>query len=153
MKIRLYPLDYYTHSGNLKPPVLFNLVLIFLARTWGLLIISLLLRESGQTLLALFYPDKIHFYLGLVSGSMALWLFFLSGRDHDKHPWVAKLWRNSYPFLLLSIFIDLALQLYYLLSNHFQYSFAASVQLVFAVWILLYCLKSKHLRDSFIGGK
>ena len=149
MKSRLYPLHSYTQSGNLKPPILFNLILIFVARTWGLLIISVLLRESGQTLLALFYPNKIHFYLGLVSGSMALLLFFLSGRDHDKHPWLATCWRNSYPFLLLSLLSDLTLQLYYLFNNNFQYSLAASVQLVFAIWILLYCLRSKHLKDCF----
>ncbi|MGB5446558.1 MAG: DUF2919 domain-containing protein [Psychromonas sp.] len=148
--MRLYPLDYYTHSGNLKPPILFNLVLIFLARTWGLLIISLLLQGSGQTLLSVFYPDQTHFYLGLISGSLALLLFFLSGRDHDKHLWVRRLWQRSYLFLLFSIFIDLGLQLYYLLNNNFQYTMPASVQLVFAVWILLYCLRSKHLKDSFI---
>lgn len=149
MKIRLYPLDYYTHSGDLKPPKLFNLVLIFLARTWSLLIISLVLRESGQQLLTFFYPNKSHFYLGLLSGGIALLLFILSGRDHDKHPWSARLWRQSYPVLLLSIFIDLALQIYYLFNNNFQYSFAASLQLVFAIWILLYSLRSKHLKDCF----
>jgi len=150
MNIRLYPLDCYTHSGNLKPPKIFNLVLIFLARTWGLLIISALLRDSGSQLLGLFYPDKTHFYLGLLSGWIAILLLFLSGRDHDRHRWLSKLWQNSYPLLLLSIFSDLGLQLYYLLHSNFKYSFLASVQLVFAIWILLYCLRSKHLKDCFI---
>jgi len=149
MKIRLYPLDCYSPSGNLKPPRFFYLVLLFLARTWALLIISVILRDSGTQLLPLFYPDKIHFYLGLASGSIALLLFFLCGRDHDKHQGLSKLWQSSYPLLLLGVVSDLALQLYFLLDKHFQYSFVASIQLVFTIWILLYCLRSKHLKDCF----
>lgn len=149
MKIRLYPLDCYSHSGNLKPPIFFYLVLLFLARTWAVFIISVLLRDADNPLLLLFYPNKIHFYLGLASGCIALLLFFLCGRNHDKHRWLSILWQNSYPLLLLAIVSDLALQLYYLSDRHFQYSFVASVQLVFAIWILLYCLRSKHLRDCF----
>jgi len=149
MKIRLYPLDCYSPSGNLKPPIFFYLLLLFLARTWALLIISVILRDSGNQLLHLFYPNKIHFYLGLASGSSALLLFFLCGRDHDKHQCLSKLWQSSYPLLLLGVVSDLALQLYFLLDKHFQYSFVASVQLVFAIWVLLYCISSKHLKDCF----
>ncbi|MFT7054060.1 MAG: hypothetical protein ACJAU1_001618 [Psychromonas sp.] len=149
MNIRLYPLDCYSPSGNLKPPGFFYLVLFFLARTWAVLIISVLLRTSGTQLLPLFYPNKIHFYLGSASGCIALLLFFLCGRDHDKHQCLSKLWQNSYPLLLLGVVSDLALQLYFLFAKHFQYSFVASVQLVFAIWVLLYCVSSKHLKDCF----
>ncbi|MEH6451529.1 MAG: DUF2919 domain-containing protein [Psychromonas sp.] len=149
MKIKLYPFQHYTHSGNLKPPIFFNFILFFLARTWGLLIIFLVLRDSGNQLLEIFYPQKAHFYLGLSSGFIAIILFFLAGRDHDKHRMISKLWQFGYPFLLLSILIDLGLQLFYLAQIQFQYSFTASVQLVLGIWILLYCLRSKHLKDCF----
>ncbi|MFT6926784.1 MAG: hypothetical protein ACJAZP_002404 [Psychromonas sp.] len=149
MNIRLYPLDCYSPSGNLKPPKFFYLVLLFLARTWTVFIISVVLRDSGNPLLLLFYPNKIHFYLGLASGCIALLLFFLSGRDHDKHRYFSILWQSSYPLLLVGVVSDLALQLYYLSGKHFQYSFIASVQLVFAIWVLLYCLRSKQLKDCF----
>lgn len=149
MKIRLYPLDCYSPSGNLKPPTLFYLVLLFLARTWAVFIISVLLRNADNQLLLLFYPNRIHFYLGLASGCIALLLFFLSGRNHDQSRWLSILWQRSYSILLLGVVSDLTLQLYYLLDKHFQYSFVASVQLVFVIWILLYCLRSKHLKDCF----
>jgi hypothetical protein len=152
MNIRLYPLHCYSDSGNLKPPKLFYLVLLFLGRTWAILIISALLGDSGNQLLALFYPDKTHFYLGLALGCIALILLLVSGRDHDKHRCLSILWQSSYPLILLSAVSDLAVQLYYLLGRNFQYSFAASVQLVFIIWILLYCLRSKHLRDCFRHG-
>ncbi len=150
MNIKIYPLHYYTQSGNLKPPIFFYFTLLFLARTWALLIISVASRNTGNKILAMFYPDKTHFYLGLISGFIALLLFLLSGRDHDKHYWLSKLWQIGYPFLLLSIITDFALQLYYLSINHFQYSLGASLQLVIIIWSLLYSVRSKHLKASFV---
>lgn len=149
MAIKIFPLQFYTQSGDLKPPTYFHYGLLFLARTWALLIISIASRETGNKLLAIFYPDKTHFYLGLVSGLIAIILFLLSGRDHDKHPLLFKIWQKGYPFLLLSICFDLGLQLYYLYLDRFQYSVEASIQLVLVIWLLLFCLRSKHLKASF----
>jgi hypothetical protein len=44
----------------------------------------------------------------------------------------------------------LFLQLYFLSIQHFQYSLTASIQLVSIIWIVLYSLKSKHLKMSFV---
>lgn len=149
MTIKIFPLQFYSQSGDLKPPIIFYYALLFLARTWALLIISTASRETGNKLLAIFYPDKTHFYLGLISGLIAIVLFLISGRDHDKHPVICKVWQKGYPFLLFSVLLDLGLQLYYLYLNRFQYSIEASIQLVLVSWLLLFCLKSKHLKASF----
>lgn len=149
MTVKIFPLKFYTQSGDLKPPTYFYYGLLFLARTWALLIISLASRETGNKLLAMFYPDQMHFYLGLASGLIAIILFLLAGRDHDKHPLICKVWQRAYPFFLLSICFDLALQLYYLYLDNFQYSIEASIQLVFVLWLLLFCLRGKHLKASF----
>jgi hypothetical protein len=149
MPIKIFPLQFYTQSGDLKPPRYFYYGLLFLARTWILLIISLASRETGNKLLAIFYPDKTHFYFGLASGLIAIILFFLAGRDHDKQPFICTIWQKGYPFLLLSVCFDLALQLYYLYIDRFQYSIEASIQLVFVIWLLLFCWRSKHLKASF----
>lgn len=147
--IKIFPLQFYTQSGNLKPPTYFYVGLLFLARTWALLIISLASRDTGTKLLSIFYPEKMHFYFGLASGVIAIILFLLSGRDHDKHPFICKMWQKGYPFLLLCIALDLGLQLYYLYQDSFQYSIEASVQLVLIIWILLFAIRSKHLKASF----
>lgn len=149
MSIKIYPLKFYTQSGDLKPPTYFYYGLLFLARTWALLIISLASSETGNKLLTMFYPDRTHFYLGLVSGVIAIVLFILSGRDHDKHPLICKVWQKAYPFLLLGILLDLTLQLYYLYLVKFQYSLEASIQLVCIIWLLLFCVRSKHIKASF----
>jgi hypothetical protein len=149
MPIKIFPLKFYTQSGDLKPPTYFYYGLLFLARTWVVLIVSITSRETGNKLLAIFYPDKTHFYLGLASGIIAILLFLLAGRDHDKHPLICKIWQKSYPFLLLSICVDLILQVYYLYLDRFQYSIEASFQLVLVSWLLLLCLRGKHLKASF----
>jgi len=107
-------------------------------------------RGTGDKILALFYPERSYFYLGLLSGLIALLLFILSGRDHDKYPLLCRLWKQSYPILLLAITADLLMQIYSLYMRHFQYSLSASVQLVIIIWILLYSLRSSHLQASFI---
>lgn len=149
MAIKIFPLQFYTQSGDLKPPLYFYYGLLFLARTWALLIISVASRETGNKLLAIFYPDKMHFYLGLASGLIAILLLLLSGRDHDKHPVICKIWQKGYPFLLICIYLDLGLQLYYIYLDKFQYSVEASIQLVLVIWLLLFSLRSKHLKASF----
>lgn len=150
MNIHIFPLHCYTESGNLKPPLFFYLSLLFLARTWVLLIISQVSRDTGGGMLTLFYPIQRYFYLGLISGFIALLLFFLSGRDHDKQRILSKLWQKGFLFLLTGIITDFALQLYYLSINHFHYSIPGSLQLVIIIWIFLYSIRSRHLKACFI---
>lgn len=149
MTSKIYALKYYTKSGDLKPPIYFYMGLLFLARTWAMLIISLTSRETGNKLLAIFYPEQWHFYLGLASGFIAIILFLLSARESSKHPLLSKIWQRGYPFLLLSVLGDLSLQLYYLYLDRFQYSLQASIQLVAVIWLLLLCVNSHHIKASF----
>lgn len=149
MKHRLYPLQHYTEAGDLKAPPLLLYILLFLARTWVLLVISVASRETGHKLLPLFYPNTMHFYLGLGIGFFILIVFFISGRRHAQDKWAFKLWPACFYLILLSTFGDLALQLYYLNLDNFKYSVSASVQLVLVAWSFIYIIKSKHLRDSF----
>jgi len=115
-----------------------------------LLIISQVSRDTGRDMLLLFYPVPAHFYLGLLSGSIALLLFFLSGRDHDKQRILSKLWQKGFLLLLMAIVADFSLQLYYLSLSHFHYSIQASLQVVIIIWIFLYSRRSRQLKASFI---
>ncbi|MFT6985412.1 MAG: hypothetical protein ACJAT7_001221 [Psychromonas sp.] len=153
MHIPIFPLHCYTESGNLKPPLFFYLSLLFLARAWALFIISQISPDTGGEMLTLFYPVQSHLYFGLISSFIALLLFFLSGRDHDKQRILSKLWQRGFLFLLSSIIGDFALQLYYLSINHFHYSLQASLQLVIIIWIFLYSVRSRQLKASFIRHK
>lgn len=149
MKHRLYPLQHYTEAGDLKAPKLLLYILLFLARTWVLLIISIVSRETGHKILPLFYPDTMHFYFGLGVGFFVLIVFFISGRRHAQDKWALKYWPICFYLIVLSALGDLALQLYYLNLDHFRYSVTASIQLVLVAWSLIYIIRSQQLRDSF----
>jgi hypothetical protein len=149
MKQRLYALQNYTESGDLKTPALFSYILLFLSRTWMLLIVSIVSQQTGQKLLPLFYPEKIHFYYGLVLGTLPLIVFLVSGRRHAQHRWAIKCWPICFYLILLSTIGDLVLQLYYLYLTHFSYSLTSSIQLVMVTWSLMFIVKSKQLKDAF----
>ena len=148
-KLKIYPLKYYTKTGHLTPPIFFYIGLIFLARTWMLLIFSLASRETGEKVLLLLMPDRHYFYWGLASGFLSIILLALSGREYTTQSFFLTLWKKGYFMLVVSIIFDLGLQLYYLNLDHFRYSLFASFQLVFIIWLLLYCFKSKHLKQCF----
>jgi hypothetical protein len=148
-KHRLYALQHYTELGDLNSPPVMIYVLIFLSRTWGLLVISLTSSQTGEKILQLFYPDKSHFYLGLVVGLLPLLIFFISGRRHAQSTWALKYWWVCFYLLLLAVFSDIIMQLYYLYLIGFKYTMSASIQLVIIMWIGIYILKSKHLRDAY----
>jgi len=149
MKRRLYPLQHYSESGDLKSPPLLLYILLFLSRTWMLLIISVASFETGNKLLPIFYPDKLHFYLGLIIGFLPIVIFAVSGRRHAQDKWALRFWPYCLYLLIISAMGDLGFQLYYLYLEHFEYSITASIQLVITAWICIYFIKSKHLIDCF----
>lgn len=149
MKHRLYALQHYTESGDLKAPPVLLYILLFLSRTLMLLVISVVSQQTGNKLLQLFYPDKMHFYLGLSIGLIPLLVFFISGRRHAQDKWALTCWPFCFYLVMVSLFGDLGLQLYYLYLDHFTYSVAASIQLVIVAWSCIYIMKSKQLKDCF----
>jgi len=149
MKQRLYALHHYTEAGDLKAPPFLLFILIFLSRTWALLIISAVSRQTGNELLQIFYPDKLHFYQGLAVGLLPIIIFIVSGRRHAQNQWALKFWPFCFYFLVIGMLGDLILQIYYLTTMHFQYSLSASIQLVLAAWCFIYIFKSKQLKDCF----
>ena len=149
MKHRLYPLQHYTEAGDLKAPAVLLYILLFLSRTWILLLVSVASQQTGDKLLQIFYPDKVHFYLGLIVGLLTLIVFLVSGRRHAQDNWAFKCWPFCFYLILASILGDLSLQLYYLYLDHFRYSLSASIQLVIVTWGCLYIFKSKQLKDCF----
>lgn len=148
-RAEIYPLKYYTQTGYLKPPIFFYIGSLFLARMWIILVLSLASQQTGEKILTLLLPDRHYFYYGLASGFFSIVLLLLSGRDHEKQPFIHTLWKKGYSFLLVSIIGDFCFQLHYLYLDKFQYSFFASLQLVFVIWLFLYCIKSQHLKRSF----
>lgn len=149
MKQRLYALHHYSEKGDLKAPPILVYILLFLSRTWMLLIISTVSFEFGEKLLPIFYPDKSHFYIGLCVGFMPLLILLVSGRRHAQDKWALQYWPYCLYLLFASAIGDVGIQFYYLYLTHFKYSITASIQIVLSAWICIYLMKSKHLIDCF----
>jgi len=149
MTKNIYPLDNYTESGNLKAPTLLILILLFLARTWVLLSISLVSQQTGNQLLSVFYPNKLHFYQGLLIGCLVIIVAVIYGRRHAEDKWAHKCWPFCLFMIWAAVTLDCLLQVYYLSTIHFHYSLTASIQLVITVWSLIYIAKSQRFKDSF----
>ncbi|MCE2593306.1 DUF2919 domain-containing protein [Motilimonas cestriensis] len=143
----LYPISQYDNNGDLKPPIWFYASLFFLARTWVIWIMSATIRPDGSKIMALFYPIKVHFFMGMASGALAVVLFLIASRKENK--WIAPLWHKGRALLLFAVLIDFGLLLNAIVDQHFSYSWASALQLVLVSWILLYTLKSQRLADCF----
>ncbi|MDU6926022.1 DUF2919 domain-containing protein [Franconibacter helveticus] len=124
----------YDGKGMLKPPALFWAVLLLQARTWALFVLAGASREQGEALLALFYPDRAAFWLGLLTGIPAALAFLLSGR-RERFP---RLWRAWRWVLIATQTWLLALQLFMLMSNEASGAAAAALLAAdfFALWWL-----------------
>lgn len=124
----------YDGKGMLRLPVLFWAVLLLQARTWVLFVLAGASREQGEALLALFYPDRSAFWLGLLTGVPAALAFVLSGR-RSQFP---RLWRAWRPVLMLTQSWLLVWQLLLLINDEAQSAAAAALLAadLFALWWL-----------------
>ncbi|MBS0971635.1 DUF2919 domain-containing protein [Chimaeribacter arupi] len=100
-----HPDDYNAH-GWLRLPFFFWLVLLLPARTWLLFIMAGASQGQGTTLLALFYPDRTHFWSGMALGLPAALVFLLSGR---RHLW-PRLWQAGWWLMLATLAASLMVQ-------------------------------------------
>ncbi len=144
MSYRFTPEDYNSH-GMLRLPLWFWGILILQARTWLLFVMAGASRDQGNTLLALFYPDRQSFWLGIALGLPAALCFLLSGR---RHLW-PKSWRWVYGVMLLGLLLTLGLQVLNIGQNIDQPSLIDIVLALLDVAALAYWLLSQRLRAVF----
>ncbi len=135
--------DYNSH-GWLRLPPLFWAVLVLQARTWVLLVLAGASRQQGETLLALFYPDRTAFWLGLLAGIPAALAFLLSGR-RQRFP---RLWRGWRRVLIVTQSL-LSLWQLWLLAQGEAETVTALALLIVDLLALWWLLVSRRLRACF----
>ncbi|MBJ3815129.1 DUF2919 domain-containing protein [Shimwellia pseudoproteus] len=137
------PSDFDRH-GLLRLPPAFWGILLLQARNWVLLLLAGASRSEGGTLLALFYPDRSLFLVGLIPGVPAVLAFLLTGRRQV----FPRLWYCWRWVLIATQLVIIALQL--LALNGFSALSGPGVALltgdVFALWLLLF---QQRVRDCF----
>ncbi|WP_051202140.1 DUF2919 family protein [Ferrimonas senticii] len=146
--MRHLPLHRLNDFGWFRPSPWLYLCLLLLCRTWLLFIGAISSGESGSDLLALFYPNRSAFYLGLAIGIPALLLLWLQGLRH-RLAWIGPIWRQGYWLLVTSLLLDLVLQLYQFWQHHGQFVLGPALVLLLSLWSLWYLLKSRSCRLLF----
>lgn len=136
----------YDAKGQLRLPFLFWLILMLQARTWLLLVMAGASRQQGNDLLALFYPDRQSFWLGLALGIPAAMGMLLTGY---RQRW-PRLWQNWRHVLSASLLVSLLWQGSSLLQGAFPDSPLPLLLTLFDLLALLWLLTQHRLRDCFL---
>ncbi len=136
----------YDAKGQLRLPFLFWLILLLQARTWLLLVMAGASRQQGNDLLALFYPDRQSFWLGLALGIPAAIGLLLTGY---RQRW-PRLWQSWRHVLSASLLISLLWQGSILLQGAFPDSPLPLLLTLFDLLALFWLQTQHRLRDCFL---
>jgi len=138
--------DEYDAKGQLRLPFLFWLILLLQARTWLLLVMAGASRQQGNDLLALFYPDRQSFWIGLALGIPAAAGLLLTGY---RQRW-PRLWQTWRHVLSVSLLISLLSQGYGLWQGAFPDSPWPLLLTLFDLLALIWLQTHQRLRDCFL---
>lgn len=141
------PLHCYDEAGRITPPRWLAIVFVFCLADWLILVFSLTMRDKTSFLLSLFYPSRIELAVSLLCALPALLSLILASQR--ERLWKRERLRWSYwvvPLLVFSLLSQIALQLWYLSSHHWQFQFVIAVRLLICVVSSYAVLKSRHLR-------
>ena len=143
----LLPLKYYDEAGRVKPAVTVYLCIVFLSRSLLILIGSVSVRENGEQLLALFYPEKQYLYISLAIAFPAfLALLVLSFREKIWHANRSWMFSCIKPLLTLSVLADLSLHFMLASINYWQFSWIIAITILLDSLIFYFFLKDKHIQ-------
>ncbi|HAU5562817.1 DUF2919 domain-containing protein [Pantoea sp. BL1] len=138
--------DEYDAKGQLRLPFLFWLILLLQARTWLLLVMAGASRQQGNDLLALFYPDRQSFWIGLALGIPAAAGLLLTGY---RQRW-PRLWQSGRQVLSVSLLISLLSQGYGLIQGAFPDAPWPLLLTLFDLLALIWLQTHQRLRDCFL---
>lgn len=150
----LLPLKYYDDAGRVKPAAALYVCIAFLSRSLLILIGSVSVRENGEQLLALFYPEKQYLYISLVIAFPAFLALLLLG--FREKVWQADTcWMFSCikPLLIFSVLADLGLHVMLANIEYWQFSWVIAVTLLLDSLIFYFLIRDKHTQLMLMDWK
>ncbi|MDG3087439.1 DUF2919 domain-containing protein [Vibrio hannami] len=144
-----YPIEHYDKNGFLNAPVWLKLGWLFLAKAWVVFVMAGASRDTGARILELIYPVHSTLYMGLITGAPAIVLFWLLGLRHQDRKMVVKLFSYGKSVTLLTIIVQLFLLVYQIQLDKGVFSWPNAISLVGLLWLLLFVLRSKRVKDCF----
>ncbi|AWL12213.1 Inner membrane protein YfeZ [Saliniradius amylolyticus] len=143
----ILPLERYDDEGRIRPPRWLWWTLVFLNRGYLLLVASVSYIKDQSLILSLFYPDNRDFYLSLMVGLPALLAAVIAG--YRRWLW-QKQWLGLFafirPLVLISLFLDISLQLAMAAGEQFRFSWTVAIFLLLDGLLLTYWARSRSLK-------
>ncbi len=150
----LLPLKYYDEAGRVKPALAVYVCILFLSRSLLIIVGSISVRENGEQLLGMFYPDKQYLYISLATATPAFAVLLLLGFRE-------KIWNTNKcwiftcikPLLIFSVLTDLSLHTMMASLDRWQFSWVIAFTLLIDLLIFYYLIKDKHTKLMLIDWK
>lgn len=150
----LLPLKYYDDAGRVKPALAVYFCIAFLSRSLLILIGSVSVRENGEQLLALFYPENQYLYISLATASPAFVALLLLGfREKIWHASRCWIFSCIKPLLIVSVLADLGLHIMLASAEHWRFSWVIAITLLVDSLIFYFLIKDKHTQMMLIDWK
>ena len=143
----LLPLKYYDEAGKVKPATALYFCIAFLTRSLLILIGSVSVRENGEQLLAMFYPQKHYLYINLAIALPAfVALLILGFREKiwlGHRPWMFACIK---PLLIFSVLADLGLHIMLASLDYWRFSWITASTLLLDSFVFYFLVKDKHTK-------
>ena len=143
----LLALKHYDELGRVLPAGAFYWCLLYLCRSYFVFIASLSFRQDSSALLAIFYPDKVYFYVSLIiSLPSLLVLLVVSFRE--------RIWLLGYvwPFrvvktlMYLTLLADVVFHVVMAKQQYWQFSWLIALTLLIDGFYLFFIIKDRHIK-------
>ncbi len=143
----LLPLKHYDESGRVLPAGALYWCLLYLCRSYFVFIASLSFRQDSSGLLAIFYPDKMYFYVSLmIALPTVLVLLVVSFRE--------RIWQKGYcwafkivkPLMILTVLADFIFHVVMARQQYWQFSWLIAITLLIDGLCLFFIIKDRHLK-------
>ena len=143
----LLALKHYDELGRILPPAALYWCLLYLCRSYFVFIASLSFRQDSSGLLAIFYPDKVYFYVSLIIALPSLLvLLVVSFRE--------RFWQAGYywpfkvvkPLMYLTLFADGVFHIVMAKQQYWQFSWLIALTLLIDGFYLFFVTKDRHLK-------
>lgn len=147
-----HSIDRYNADGYLSPPIWLWLGWGWLAKTWVVLVMAGVSRDTGSQLLALFYPQKGHLYIELALGLPSLvymWLVHLRGPDRQALTHFIQ--ASAKPITIIITLVQFGIGVYTILLHYGQFYWFSGLSLMLLLWFGMYLQQSRAVKVCFTG--
>ena len=141
------PLTHFDNHGRLTPHWGFWASVLFLLRSYSVLIAALSFRQDSSALLSVFYPQQASLYQSLFAGIPVIvavgCVSFREALAKRSLDWAFQL---IVPLLVVGVIGDIVHYLWVAMDMHWRFSWAAAIAFAGNIIVALYLLRSRLLR-------